>query len=93
MLYRKGSTSSVSNLSVSAPAPWTLKLVVVTTITYTPNRTKGTLPANVSLRLAGLASRSHSFKVKVSYHATVTRKGHRQTVAASKTLGLTFSVC
>jgi DNA-binding beta-propeller fold protein YncE len=69
------------------------KKVVVTTITYTPNHTVGRLPANVSLKLAGLSSRSHAFKVKVSYHETVKRHGHHQTVTVSKTLSLTFKVC
>ena len=46
---------------------------MVTTITYTPNRTVGRPPANVSLKLTGLSSGSHTFKVKVSYHETVKR--------------------
>jgi DNA-binding beta-propeller fold protein YncE len=69
------------------------KKVVVTTITYTPNHAVGRLPANISLKLAGLSSRSHAFKVKVSYHETVKRQGHRRTVSVSKTLSLTFRVC
>ena len=66
---------------------------VVTTITYTPNHTVRKLPANVSLKLAGLSSRSHAFNVTVSYHETVKRHGHRRTVSVSKTLSLTFTVC
>jgi len=69
------------------------KTVVVTTITYTPNHTVRKLPANVSLKLAGLSSRSHAFNVTVSYHETVKRHGHRRTVSVSKTLSLTFTVC
>ena len=69
------------------------KKVVLTTITYTPNVTVGRLPMNVSLKLAGMSSGSHAFNVKVSYHATVKRHGHRQTVTVSKTLSLTFKVC
>jgi sugar lactone lactonase YvrE len=67
--------------------------VVLTTITHTPNVTVGKLPANVSLKLADVSSGSHVFNVKVSYHATVRRHGHRQTVSVSKTLSLTFQVC
>jgi DNA-binding beta-propeller fold protein YncE len=69
------------------------KKVVVTTIAYTPNRTVGRLPANVLLKLGGLSSRSHAFKVRVSYHETVKRHGHRRTVSVSKLLSLTFGVC
>ena len=69
------------------------KKVVLTTTTYTPNDTVSRLPTNVSLKLAGLSSRSHMFNVKVSYHATVMRHGHQQTVTVSKTLSLTFQVC
>jgi sugar lactone lactonase YvrE len=69
------------------------KKVVITTVTYTPNHTVGRLPANVSLKLAGLRSGSHAFKVTVSYHETVTRHGHRRTISLSKTLSLTFKVC
>ena len=67
--------------------------VVVTTTTYTPNQTVAKLPTNVSLKLGGLSSRSHAFKVNVSYRATVKRHGHRQTVSVSKALSLTFKVC
>ena len=67
--------------------------VVLTTTTYTPNVKVGKPPTNVSLKLAGLSSRSHVFNVKVSYHATVKRHGHRHTVSVSKTLSLTFQVC
>ena len=69
------------------------KKVVITTITYTPNHTVGGLPANVSLKLAGLSTGSHVFKVKVFYHETVKRHRHRRTVTVSKTLSLTFKVC
>ena len=69
------------------------KKVVLTTITYTPNRTVRRLPANVSLKLAGLGSSLHTFKVKVSYHETVKRQGHNQTITVSKTLSLRFKVC
>ena len=67
--------------------------VVLTTITHTLNVTVGKLPTNVALKLAGVSSGSHVFNVKVSYHATVKRHGHRQTPSVSKTLSLTFQVC
>ena len=69
------------------------KKVVITTITYSPNQTVRTLPTNVSLKLAGLSSRSHLFNVKVFYRATVKRHGQRHTVTVTKTLSLTFQVC
>ena len=69
------------------------KKVVVKTVTYSPNDKVGGLPANVSLKLAGLSSGSHAFKVKVFYHETVKRHGHRHTVTVSKTLSLTLKVC
>lgn len=69
------------------------KPIVLTTIIYTPNDTVRRLPASVSLKLAILSSRSHVFNVKVSYHATVRRHGHQQTVSVFKTLSLTFPVC
>ena len=69
------------------------KKVVLTTTTHTPNVTVRSLPTNVSLKLAGVSSGSHVFNVRVSYHATVKRHGHRQTVSVSKTLSLTFQVC
>ena len=69
------------------------KNVVRTTVAYTPNHTVGHLPAAISLKLAGLNRGSHTFRVKVSYHETITRGGHHHTVTVSKTLSLTFNVC
>ncbi len=65
----------------------------VTVVTYTANVVVRHLPANVSLRLRGLKSGSHTLKVVISYKETVKRHHHKGTITVTKTLRVRFNVC
>jgi DNA-binding beta-propeller fold protein YncE len=67
--------------------------VTITTITYTPNAVVTTLPVGVSLRLAGLASGTHTLRVVYHFQETIRRHGRRVTVPVVKTQTLKFMIC
>jgi DNA-binding beta-propeller fold protein YncE len=69
------------------------KKVTVTTVTHTANRTVTSVPAKVSLKLGGLKSGSHTLRVRVVFHKSVRRNGHKRTVSVFKTLSQKFTVC
>ena len=67
--------------------------VTVTTVTYSANRTVTSLPASISLKLAGLASGTHMLRVSYLFHKTVRRHGKRVTIPVTKTQSAKFHVC
>jgi hypothetical protein len=62
-------------------------------VTYTANAVVRHVPANVSLKLKGLKSGSHTLKLVISYKETVTKHHHKTTITVTKTLRVKFNVC
>ena len=69
------------------------KKIVVMTTTYTPNHTSHRQPTSVSFKLSKLSSGSHTLRVRIFFHKTVKRHGHRRTVTVSTSLKIKFRVC
>jgi streptogramin lyase len=67
------------------------KTVIV--VVYTANTVVHHLPATSTLGLDGLHSGSHTLKVKISYHETVTKHQRKSTLTVTKTLSAKFRVC
>jgi DNA-binding beta-propeller fold protein YncE len=67
--------------------------VTVKTVTYSANRTVTSLPASISLKLAGLASGTHRLRVSDLFHETARRHGKRVTISVTKTQSAKFHVC
>lgn len=65
----------------------------ITVVTYTANAVVRHVPANVSLKLKGLKSGSHTLKVVISYKETVTKRHHKKTITVTRTLRVNFNVC
>jgi hypothetical protein len=67
--------------------------ISLTTVTYLANRTVSSLPATVSLKLAGLVTGMHTLRVKMVFRETVRRHGRRVTISVTRTLSQKFPVC
>jgi hypothetical protein len=69
------------------------RTVRTTTVSYGANRTIGTLPGTITLKLATLSSGSHGLRVVFTFHRTVRKNGRSHTVSSTGALSTKFRVC